>query len=333
MSHPKDGGSNDRRNEGLGEGKTVIKTATRGQNQLAGIMLALGALFLFSLLDVQAKYLGQTLPVSQVVWARYFGHFAVMAVIFMPRRGLGLFRTRRPGLQLVRSILLLLCTAAFFTAIQYMPLADAVSISFVSPLLVTALSGPLLGEVVGPRRWSAVAVGFLGAMIIVRPGLGVMHWAAWLLLVMALGFALYQITTRMLSRTDDPITTLFFSAIVGAGAMSLIVPFFWQMPLEPEHWLMLSSLGIIGGVGHYALIKSFQFAPVAVLAPLAYTALLWNTLFGYLVFGDLPDRWTLIGASVLVATGIYILYREGVRGREAAGNTAGNATGAMDQST
>ena len=160
MSHPKDGGSNDRRNEGLGEGKTVIKTATRGQNQLAGIMLALGALFLFSLLDVQAKYLGQTLPVSQVVWARYFGHFAVMAVIFMPRRGVGLFRTRRPGLQLVRSILLLLCTAAFFTAIQYMPLADAVSISFVSPLLVTALSVPLLGEVVGPRRWSAVAVGF-----------------------------------------------------------------------------------------------------------------------------------------------------------------------------
>jgi drug/metabolite transporter (DMT)-like permease len=325
-------GTSDLAGEAAGAGKSVITTATRGQNQLLGIMLALGALFLFSLLDVQAKYLGQTLPVPQVVWARYFGHFAIMAIIFMPRRGLGLMRTRRPGLQLVRSILLLLCTAIFFTAIQYMPLADAVSISFVSPLLVVALSVPLLGEVVGPRRWTAVGVGFIGAMIIVRPGLGVMHWAAWMLLIMALGFALYQITTRMLSRTDDPITTLFFSAVVGAGVMSLIVPFFWQMPLEPEHWLMLASLGIIGGVGHYALIKSFEFAPVAVLAPLAYTALLWNTLFGYLVFGDLPDRWTLIGALVLIATGIYILYREGVRGREAAGE-ATDAKKPVDQTS
>ena len=237
-----------------------------------------------------------------------------MAVIFWPRRGRALLQTGRPGLQWIRSLLLILCTLAFFTAIRYMPLADAVAISFISPLLVTALSVPLLGEVVGRRRWTAVAVGFVGAMIIVRPGLGVMHWAVWLLLLMALGYALYQITTRMLSSTDDPITTLFYSGLVGTAAMTLVVPFFWRTPAMPEHWLMLASLGLMGAVGHYALIKSFVFAPVAVLAPLSYTALLWNTWFGYMVFGDLPDRWTVGGAGILIATGIYIIYREGVRG-------------------
>lgn len=295
--------------------ENTAKPGVTGQNQLAGIGLALGAMFLLSLMDLQAKYLSQSLPVIQISWARYFFHFAFMAVIFWPKRGRSLLRTSRPGLQWIRSLLLVLCTVAFFTAIQYMPLADAVAISFISPLLVTALSVPLLGEVVGRRRWSAVAVGFVGAMIIVRPGLGVMHWAVWLLLLMALGYALYQITTRMLSSTDDPITTLFFSGLVGAGAMTLIVPFFWRNPVAPEHWLMLAALGLMGAIGHYALIKSFKFAPVAVLAPLSYTALLWNTWFGYLAFGDLPDRWTVGGAAILIATGVYIIYREGVRGK------------------
>lgn len=293
------------------------RAATVGQNQLAGIVLALSAILLFSLMDLQAKYLGQTFPVPQIVWARYFGNFAVMVVIFWPKRGFNLLRTKRPGLQIFRSLLLVLCTVIFFTAIQYMPLADAVSISFISPLLVTALSVPFLGEVVGRRRWSAVGIGFIGAMIIVRPGMGVMHWAAWMLLGLALAYALYQITTRMLSKTDDPMATLFISALVGAVLTSLVVPFYWQTPESIVIWLLLALMGIMGGLGHYAVIRSFEFAPVAVLAPLSYTALLWNTLFGYLVFSDLPDHWTLIGAAILVATGIYILYREGVRDESA----------------
>ena len=219
------------------------------QNQLAGILLALAAMFLLSLLDLLAKFLGQTLPVMQIAWARYFFHFAFMAAFFWPRRGRALLRTTRPGLQWFRSLLLIFCTIAFFTAIQYMPLADAVAISFVSPLMVTALSVPLLGEAVGWRRWSAVAVGFIGAMIIVRPGVEAMHWAVWLLLAMALAYALYQITTRMLSGKDDPITTLFYTGFVGAGIMSLAVPFFWQSPASPELWLMLVALGLMGGVG------------------------------------------------------------------------------------
>ena len=289
----------------------------RGQNQLLGILLTLVAMLLLSLMDLLAKYLGQSLPVAQIVWARYFFQCIIMAAFFWPRRGLGLIRTARPGLQLFRSLLLVLCTVIFFTAIKYMSLADAVAISFVSPLMVTALSVPLLGEVVGRRRWSAVAIGFVGAMIIVRPGMGVMHWAAWMLLGLALAYALYQITTRMLSKTDDPMATLFISALVGAVLTSLVVPFYWQTPESIVIWLLLALMGIMGGLGHYAVIRSFEFAPVAVLAPLSYTALLWNTLFGYLVFSDLPDHWTLIGAAILVATGIYILYREGVRDESA----------------
>ena len=290
-----------------------INTIARGPNQLAGILLAMGAIVLFCLMDLQAKYLGQTLHVTQIVWARYFGLFIILMALFAPGRGLGLVRSKRPVLQWIRSLLLLFCTVAFFLAIQFMPLADAVSISFLSPLLVTALSVPLLGEVVGKHRWGAVFVGFLGAMIIIRPGMGVMHWAAWLLLAVAFGYALYQITTRIVASQDDAIMSLFYTAFVGAGLVTAIVPFFWRNPVETEHWLMLGALGAIGGLSHYMLIKAFEFAPVAVLAPISYTSLPWNTLFGYWVFGDLPDRWTVIGASILITTGIYILYREGVQ--------------------
>ena len=293
--------------------ETEIKTATRGTNQLAGILLAMGAILLFCLMDLQAKYLGQYLHVTQIVWARYFVLFIILMVLFAPRRGLGLVRSKRPVLQWIRSLLLLFCTIAFFLAIQFMSLADAVSISFLSPLLVTALGVPLLGEVVGKHRWGAVFVGFLGAMIIIRPGLGVMHWAAWLLLAVAFGYALYQITTRMIAGQDDAVMSLFYTAFIGAGLVTVIVPFFWRNPVETEHWLMLAGLGAIGGLSHYMLIKAFEFAPVSVLAPVSYTALPWNTLLGYWVFGDLPDRWTVTGACILIATGIYILYREGVR--------------------
>ena len=284
---------------------------------LLGLLLMLAAIGLFSTLDLCAKYLGQRMPVLEVAWARYFGHFLIMAVFLLPRRGLGLLRTGRPVLQLTRSLLLLACTVGFFVAISYMPLADAAAIGFVSPLAVTALSVPLLGEPVGPRRWTAVAIGFIGALIIVRPGFGMIHWAAFVVLGVAFFYALYQITTRMLAATDDPLTTLFYSALVGAALLTLAVPFVWETPTEPLEIALMLAVGCIGGFGHYLLIRAHGLTPVAVLAPLTYTSLLWNTLYGYIVFDDLPDRWTVIGASILIATGLYVLYREGVRQREA----------------
>lgn len=283
------------------------------------ILLSLCAVFLFSLLDLQAKWLGQTQPVSQVVWARYFGHFAIMTVFLWPGRGLRLLRTKAPVLQVSRGALLLACTVLFFLAIQRLPLADAVAIGFVAPLFATALSVPLLKEQVGVRRWSAVLVGFVGALIIVRPGLGVFDTAALLVLGMAVCFALYQNLTRMVSGTDDSVVSLYYTAVVGALAASLVVPFTWTDLPGWREAAMLAGLGIWAGLGHYLYILAFRLAPIAVITPLMYTALLWNTANGYLVFGDLPDRWTVLGASVLIATGLYVLYREGVRRRENAG--------------
>ncbi len=290
------------------------------------ILLALGAVFLFSLLDLQAKWLTQTQPVSQVVWARYFGHFLIMTVFLWPRRGFGLLRTKAPVLQVSRGALLLACTVLFFLAIQRLPLADAVAIGFVAPLLATALSVPLLKEQVGIRRWSAVLVGLLGALIIVRPGLGVFDSAALLVLGMAACFALYQNLTRMVSGTDDSLVSLYYTAIVGALAASFVAPFTWTaLPGWPET-VMLAGLGIWAGLGHWLYILAFRLAPIAIITPLMYTALVWNTINGYLVFGDLPDRWTLIGAAILIATGLYVLYREGVRRREAVPPPAGDAS-------
>lgn len=280
------------------------------------MLLMLAAIGLFSSLDLCAKYLSQTLPVLEVSWARYFGHFAIMVVFLAPKHGMGLLRTNRPMLQLVRSLLLLGCTVGFFLAISYIPLADAAAIGFVSPLIVTALSVPLLGEAVGPRRWTAVAIGFVGALIIVRPGLGVVHWASFVVLAVAASYALYQITTRMLASTDAPLTTLFYSAFVGALILTCVVPFVWVTPTALLEIAAMLGIGLIGGLGHYLLIRAHGLAPVAVLAPLTYTSLLWNTAYGYAVFGDLPDGWTVAGAAVLIATGLYVLYREGIRRKE-----------------
>ena len=290
---------------------------TQGRNNLGGIQLMALAVVMFSMLDAQAKWLTQYVPPLEVAWCRYAGHFAFMTAVFWPRRGSSLLRTRRLGLQLVRSLLLVACTLLFFTAISYMPLADAVAISFESPLLLTALSVPLLKEQVGIRRWSAVAIGFVGMLIIVRPGLGVMHWAAGLLMLMSLFYALFQIITRLLSDTEDSITTLYYSALVGFVALSVAVPFVWTTPPGLLEAAMMAGLGFFGGLGHYFLIKAYAMAPAGLLAPMSYASLLTGTLFGYVVWGDFPDVWTLTGAAILIATGAYIIYRETVRRREA----------------
>lgn len=282
-----------------------------------GMLLMLCATLCFALLDLQAKHLATRMSPVEVAWARYFGNVVLVALIFLPGRGLSLFRTRRPWLQLFRSLLLIFCTLVFFTAIAYMPLADAVALTFVAPLFVTALSVPLLGEKVGPRRWAAVAVGLAGALIIVRPGLGVMHWAAGLVLAMTFAYALYQICTRMLSGVDDPVTTLFYSALVGAVLLSLAVPFVWTTPATWADAAMLLGTGLCGGFGHYLLIRAYAYAEAAALAPLHYASLLWTTIGGLLVFGDFPDAWTFAGAAVLIGAGVYVFRRERALSREA----------------
>jgi drug/metabolite transporter (DMT)-like permease len=212
-------------------------------------------------------------------------------------------------------MLLLASTALFFTAVSLMPIADAASISLVGPLIATLLAVPLLGEPIGIRRIIACLIGFLGALIILRPGLGVMHWAALLSLMSSSIYALFQIATRALGPDEAPQTTLFYTAIVGTLAASLVVPFFWQ-PIAWERWPLLVLIGLVGGTSHYLVIRAYRLAPVGVLAPFSYFNLVMVTIGGWLVFDHLPDRFTVLGALILTGSGLYVLYRETVRRRE-----------------
>lgn len=277
-----------------------------------GLALMLGATLMFVSLDALAKHLSQSYPVLQIVWARYAA-LAVLLAFYIGRRLPGALRTRCLSLQIWRSLALIATTGLFFSALSFIPLADATAIMFVAPILVTALSMPLLGERVGPRRWASIVVGFGGALIIIRPGTAAMDPAAFLALAAATCYALYQIATRRLSRSDPPMTTLFYSALVGAGLTSLVVPFAWIAPRSLGDGLALAALGVIGGLGHYLLIKAFDAAPAATVSGFGYFTLVWATLLGFLAFGDLPDAWTVVGALVIAGSGLYILHRERVR--------------------
>jgi drug/metabolite transporter (DMT)-like permease len=254
--------------------------------------------------------------VPQVVWARYVFQLGWM-LLLIPRIGaIGLVRTTRPGMNLVRGLLLAVATLFMFTAISFVPLADAYTVTFIAPLLITVFSIPLLGERVGWRRWSAVVAGFVGVLIVIRPGVGMPHWALALPLVTALGFALYQILTRKVAGTpgETSVAMLFYVASVGAVVTSALVPFFWRT-VAPLDWVPMAAMGLLGGIGHLILIRALTIAPASLLAPFVYTQIVWALVLGYLVFGDLPNVWMLLGGAVIVASGLYVFYREAVLGR------------------
>ena len=278
---------------------------------LRGILLMIAAVSTFSLLDTSAKYLVQTYPTGQVVWARYVGHVVLAAVILLPRHGRGLLQSQRPGLQILRSLFLFGATCTNFAALQFLQLAETSSILFSTPFIVAMLAIPLLGEHIGPRRWAAIGIGFFGVLIVVRPGLGLVHWAASLSLLCALFGACYQITTRKLAGVDRAVTTQFYSALIGAIAIPPLVPLFWHTP-DLKGALLMVCLGALGGFGHWLLILAHRLAPAPILAPFSYVQLLPMILLGYIVFGDFPDHWTLIGAGVVLSSGLYLLYRERV---------------------
>jgi len=278
---------------------------------LRGVLLFAVATAVLAIMDAAVKHLGATLPAEQLAWSRYFGQTIAMLALFAPRRGLSLLSTRRPWLHLWRSALMLACTLLFFNAVRLMPLADAVAISFLSPLLLVALAALLLKERVGIRRWSAVAVGFVGAMIVVRPGMGVANWGAVLVLIMCLTYALYLVATRLAAAAgEDNIVSLFYSGLVGTIALSLWTPFVWTTPTTPLDGFLFVILGLFGGVGHYLIILAYRDAQAAALAPLNYLSLLWAAAFGWLVFGDFPDGPTLLGAAIVAGAGIYVIVRE-----------------------
>lgn len=279
-----------------------------------GIAWMLLTMLLFVSMDALVKHLVQTYPIPQVAWARFFFHAILLAAV-LGRRLPVTFATRRRGLQLLRSGLLLVTTLQFFGGLYFLPLADMTAIMQTAPLIVTALSLPLLGEHVGIRRWAGVAAGFTGAVIIIRPGTEAMQLAALFPLGAATTFALYQITTRTLSRTDATLNTLLYTPLLGTAAMSAIAPFVWVTP-DAQGWALMALIGVFGGLGHFTMIRAFTWAPAASVSPFGYSALIWATLFGLILFGDFPDGWTIAGASVIVVSGLYILHREHHRRRQ-----------------
>jgi len=279
-------------------------------SRLTGIALMCGAVACFALLDTTAKYLNLYMSALQVAWARYTGAFLFPFIVSNPWTRPGLTRTNRPVLQLARSVLLLGSTLCNFAALRYLQLDEAIALIFSTPFFVAALSGPMLGEWVRWRRWSAIAVGFLGVVVVARPGAASFHPAALLSLSAALCYALYSIATRILARTDSNETTLFYSNVVGALALLPVVPLVWTTPSDPLVIALMVVTGVIGSFGHYLLIAAHRLAPAAVLSPFIYSEIVLVTALGFLVFGDVPNRFTLTGAAIVVASCLYLLHRE-----------------------
>lgn len=269
------------------------------------------ATLLFICMDTTAKALVQTLPVAQVVWSRFACQTLLMVLIFLPSLKQRL-RTRHLGLQLLRSAILFAATSFFFTGLYFMELAETVAIFEIAPLLITVLSAIVLREHVGPRRWAAVMVGLLGALIIIQPGMEVFQPAALLPMGAAFCYASYQIATRYLG-ADEPIwTTMLYTTGVGALLGTLALPFVWQTPGMGELALM-SLFAVFGMSGHFCLVYALGQAPASVLAPFNYAGFVWAALLGFLVFAETPAPLTALGAAIIVSAGIYVWHRERVR--------------------
>lgn len=283
--------------------------------RIKGILLMAAAVMIFAILDGLAKYVMQTLPAPVAVFFRYLIAL-VLAMILIERTGRpATIISRHIGLQFIRGLTLLASTFLNFVAITYLQLAQTAAISFTIPLWVCALSVPLLGEQVGIRRWFAVLVGFLGVLVIMRPGTMDFHWAMFLSVGAAFCGSIYNIATRKVGGRDRAETSLFYVGLFGAGFAALPLPWAWQMPQGIE-WLLLLGMGLAGGTGHFLLIQAHRLAPASTLAPFIYTQIVWMILIGLAVFGDVPDMWTLIGAGVVIASGIFVLARERKLGKD-----------------
>ena len=269
-----------------------------------------GAVATFSCLDCTGKYLLRYMDPLEVVWARYFGAFVLALIFLNPVTRPNMMATQRPFMQIGRSALLLGSTALNFFALRFLQLDEALAILFSTPFMVALLSGPLLGEWVGWRRWAAISVGFVGVLLVARPGFGGLHPAALLSLASAVCYAFYVISTRVLARSDSSETTLFYSNLVGAVAMLPVIPFVWTTPNSVFIIALMVLIGALGSGGHYLLIRGHRLAPASALAPFIYTQLVWTTTLGFLVFGDVPHYWTIVGGTIVVASGLYLLNRE-----------------------
>jgi drug/metabolite transporter (DMT)-like permease len=287
-------------------------SAAESAERMRGILLICIAVATFACLDASAKYAARWIPVWEIVWARYTISLVLAVAYLRPWRHLADYVTHRPVAQIVRAVFLLASTGFNFIAVSHLQLADTVSINFAAPLMVTALSGPMLGEWPGPRRWAAVVVGFIGVLIVLRPTPDAFQPAALWAVGSAICYTGYQLTTRQLTATESPAGLLVYGSLIAVIATSPPIPFIGVAPPTWQVWVALAITGIAGTVGHWLLIIANRDTPAPVLAPFVYTEIVWMIVIGYALFGDLPQSSTLIGAAVVVASGLYVLYRERV---------------------
>lgn len=288
------------------------------RQRLVAIVLILGAVIGFTAIDAAAKWLNPRIGVIETIWLRYTSGFIWTAMVLNPWTVPGLLASRKPKLQFLRGLLLFSATMFNFFALQHLQLAQTVSIAFMAPLTVSLLAGPILGEWAGPRRTIAVLVGFCGVLVMTRPGMGAIHPAVILSVLGMLSYAGLLLITRPLSAADSPETTMFYSALLGVIVLAPAALFQWVWPANALEWAAILIMGLGGAVGHWLLIQAQRRAEAPVLAPFLYTQIVWMTLSGYLIFDDVPDRWTILGGAIVIASGLYLLHRERVRARERA---------------
>ena len=292
-------------------GQATPSRALGGDSVLRAVLYMALAVALFPFLNASVKYLGRRYPMPEIFWVRYAGHLVYCLFLFMPRHGSAIFVTRRPGVQAWRSLLLFGASAFYFLGLLTVALPTASAIAFVGPIIVTAVSVPMLGERVGPRRWTAVILGFVGALIIIRPGAEVVQWGAILVLLDALCYAIYQVLSRKVGSVDPAEVSITYAGIGGFVISTLILPFSeLRLPASLVDWLVFATLGLWGLLGHYFVVKAVQWGSASLVAPVGYGELIGSTLLGYLLFAEFPDIWTWIGAAIIVASGLYITFRE-----------------------
>ena len=288
------------------------KAPARADRPFRGIALILASTVFLGTSDVTAKYLSATLPSIEITWIRFLVFALIMSPAVLPGSPLLALRTQRPGLQVMRGVALLASSLFFISGLRFLPIAEASATGFVSPLFVTALSIVFLGESVGVRRWIATAVGLIGVLIILRPGTGAFHPAAFFPIVSALAWACTLIMTRMMSGREHALTTMAYSSIVGVCVLCALVPFVWVAP--SWHDILFGILiGVASTAGQWIVVLAFRYADASVLAPFSYTQLLWVSILGFVIFGEVPDIWTVTGAAFIVGSGLYTAHRERIR--------------------
>jgi drug/metabolite transporter (DMT)-like permease len=291
---------------------TLRSAPARADRPFRGIALILLSTVFLGLSDVTAKYLSATLPSIEIAWIRFVVFASIMIPAMVPGSPLYALKTERIGLQVLRGMTLLGSSLFFISGLRFLPIAEASATGFVSPLFVTALSIAFLGEKVGVRRWLATAVGLIGVVIILRPGTSAFHPAAFFSLVSALTWACTLIMTRMMSGRESAITIMTYSAITGVCIISALVPFVWVTPSWHDILFGL-FIGVASTAGQWIVVLAFRYADASVLAPFSYTQLLCVSILGFIVFGEIPDIWTVVGSIFIVVSGLYTAHRERVR--------------------